>query len=129
SRGCAAGRLCSQRMTEGLRVVCVVPGRGGSDTVPCLNIRRLGDRPLLAHTQEAAQGGPTLDRIVVSTDVPRVAEVARAHGADVPFLRPSDLAADIPSLKPVIVHAVQQLEKDGDHPDIVVVLQATTPFR
>src|SRR5262249_60368828 len=72
---------------------------------------------------------PTLDRVVVSTDDPHVAEVARGHGADVPFLRPSDLAADIPSLKPVIVHAVRELEKAGDRPDIVVILQATTPFR
>jgi spore coat polysaccharide biosynthesis predicted glycosyltransferase SpsG/CMP-N-acetylneuraminic acid synthetase len=116
-------------MKDGKRVVCVVPARGGSDTVPYLNIKRLGDRPLLAHTLEAAQGAPTLDRIVVSTDDPRVAEVARAHGAEAPFLRPTDLAADIPSLKPVISHAVKELEAQGDRVDIVVVLQATTPFR
>ncbi|HVD77107.1 MAG TPA: acylneuraminate cytidylyltransferase family protein, partial [Vicinamibacteria bacterium] len=116
-------------MKNGLRVVCVVPARGGSDTVPYLNIKRLGDRPLLAHTLEAAQGAPTLDRVIVSTDDPRVAEVARAHGAEAPFLRPTDLAADIPSLKPVIAHAVKELEAQGERPDIVVVLQATTPFR
>src|SRR5207245_11714756 len=116
-------------MKNGLRVVCVVPARGGSDTVPYLNIKRLGDRPLLAHTLEAAQGGPPLDRVVGSTDDPRVAEVARAHGAEAPFLRPADLAGDIPSLKPVIAHAVKELEAQGERRDIVVVLQATTPFR
>ncbi|HEY7412277.1 MAG TPA: hypothetical protein VII13_16130 [Vicinamibacteria bacterium] len=116
-------------MKEGLRILAVVPARGGTDTVPYLNIKRLGDRPLLAHTLEAARAAPSVDRLVVSTDDPAVAEVARDHGADVPFLRPSDLAADIPSLKPVIVHAVRALEAEGDRFDLVVVLQATSPFR
>jgi len=119
----------ADQMKNGLRVVCVVPARGGTDSVPYLNIKRLGDRPLLAHTLDAAKGAATVDRVVVSTDDPRVAEVARAHGGEVPFLRPKDLAADIPSLKPVIVHAVREIEKTGDRPDIVVVLQATSPFR
>ena len=116
-------------MKNGLRVVCIVPARGGTDSVPYLNIKRLGDRPLLAHTLDAAKGATCVDRVVVTTDDPRVAEVAKAHGGEVPFLRPGDLAADIPSLKPVIVHAVREIEKAGDRPDIVVVLQATSPFR
>jgi spore coat polysaccharide biosynthesis predicted glycosyltransferase SpsG/CMP-N-acetylneuraminic acid synthetase len=116
-------------MIEGLRVVAIVPARGGTDAVPYLNIKRLGDRPLLAHTIEAAAKARTIDRVVVSTDDPRVAEVAHAAGADAPFLRPVELAADIPSLKPVIVHAVRALEAEGERADIVVVLQATAPFR
>jgi spore coat polysaccharide biosynthesis predicted glycosyltransferase SpsG len=112
-----------------LRVLAVVPARGGTDRVPYLNVKRLGDRPLLAHTLEAAKQARSIDRIVVSTDDAYVAEVARACGAEVPFLRPSELAADIPSLKPVIVHAVHQVEAGGERADIVVVLQATTPFR
>lgn len=116
-------------MKDGLRVVAVVPARGGSDRVPYLNIKRLGDRPLLAHTLEAAQGSSVVDRLVVSTDDERVAEVARAHGADVPFLRPPELSANLPSLKPVIAHAVRELEAEGERTDLVVVLQATTPFR
>lgn len=116
-------------MKDGLRVVAVVPARGGTDTHPYLNIKRLGDRPLLAHTLEAARGAPTLDRVVVTTDDERVAEVARTCEAEVPFLRPPELARDIPSLKPVIVHAVRELEAAGDRVDVVVVLQATTPFR
>jgi len=116
-------------MKNGLRVVCIVPARGGTDSVPYLNIKRLGDRPLLAHTLDAAKGATCVDRVVVTTDDPRVAEVAKAHGGEVPFLRPGDLAADIPSLKPVIVHAVREIEKAGDRADVVVVLQATSPFR
>ena len=116
-------------MKEGLRVVAIVPARGGTDSVPYLNIKRLGDRPLLAHTLEAAKGAACVDRVVVSTDDARVAEIAKAHGGEVPFLRPVDLAADIPSLKPVIVHAVREIEKAGERADVVVILQATSPFR
>jgi len=110
------------------RVVCVVPARG-TDRVPYLNIKRLGDRPLLAHTLEAARGARSLDRIVVSTDDERVADVARRWGAEVPFLRPRALAQDIPSLKPVIVHAVQELERAGERAEVIVVLQPSSPFR
>jgi spore coat polysaccharide biosynthesis predicted glycosyltransferase SpsG/CMP-N-acetylneuraminic acid synthetase len=110
-------------------VLAVVPARGGSDRVPYLNIKRLGDKPLLAHTLEAAQASAFVDRLVVSTDDPRVRDVARHHGAEVPFLRPKDLAGDIPSLKPVIAHAVAAVEATDARFDVVVVLQATTPFR
>jgi spore coat polysaccharide biosynthesis predicted glycosyltransferase SpsG/CMP-N-acetylneuraminic acid synthetase len=116
-------------MKEGLYVLAVVPARGGTDTVPYLNIKKLGDRALLAHTLDAARAAPSIDRLVVSTDDERVLEVARRHGAEVPFLRPQELAADIPSLKPVIAHAVAEAEKTGPRADVVVVLQATTPFR
>jgi CMP-N-acetylneuraminic acid synthetase/spore coat polysaccharide biosynthesis predicted glycosyltransferase SpsG len=116
-------------LRDGLRVVAIVPARGGTDRVPYLNIKRLGDRPLLAHTLEAARSSKTIDRVVVSTDDEHVAEVARAHGADVPFLRPQELAGDIRSLMPVIAHAVETLEAQGERADVVVVLQATSPFR
>jgi spore coat polysaccharide biosynthesis predicted glycosyltransferase SpsG/CMP-N-acetylneuraminic acid synthetase len=116
-------------LKDGLRVVAIVPARGGTDPVPNLNIKRLGDGPLLAHTLGAARGSRYVDRVIVSTDDAHVAEVARAHGAEVPFLRPPELAADLPSLKPVVAHAVHALEAAGDHIDLVVVLQATTPFR
>lgn len=116
-------------MRDGLRVLAVVPARGGSDSVPYLNIKRLGDKPLLAHTLDAARASPSIDRVVVSTDDPRVAAAAEQAGAEAPFLRPSSLARDLPSLKPVIVHAVLQAEAGGERADLVVVLQATSPFR
>ena len=116
-------------MKDGLRVVAIVPARGGTDPVPYLNIKRLGDCPLLAHTLAAARGSRYVDRVVVTTDDARVADVARGHGGEVPFLRPSELAADGPSLMPVVSHAVRSLEEGGDRVDVVVVLQATTPFR
>jgi spore coat polysaccharide biosynthesis predicted glycosyltransferase SpsG/CMP-N-acetylneuraminic acid synthetase len=116
-------------LKSGLRVLAVVPARGGTDPVPYLNIKRLGDCPLLAHTLQAARAASCVDRLVVSTDDPQVAEVARSWGAEAPFLRPPDLAGDIPSLKPVIAHAVREMEGRGERADVVVVLQATTPFR
>jgi CMP-N-acetylneuraminic acid synthetase len=115
-------------LRDGLRVLAVIPARGGSDTVPYLNIKRLGDKPLLAHTLDAARAS-SIDRVIVSTDDPRVAEAAAAAGADVPFVRPASLARDLPSLKPVIVHAVTEVERAGGPFDLVVVLQATSPFR
>jgi spore coat polysaccharide biosynthesis predicted glycosyltransferase SpsG/CMP-N-acetylneuraminic acid synthetase len=114
---------------DGRRVLCVVPARGGTDTVPYLNVKRLGDRPLIAHTLEAARQAQCVDRVVVSTDDPQVAEIARAWGAEAPFLRPPELARNLPSLKPVIAHAVREMETRGERADLVVVLQATTPFR
>jgi CMP-N-acetylneuraminic acid synthetase/spore coat polysaccharide biosynthesis predicted glycosyltransferase SpsG len=114
---------------DGLRVLAVIPARGGSDSVPYLNIKRLGDKPLLAHTIDAARGAASIDRIVVSTDDPKVADAAKASGAEVPFLRPSSLARDLSSLKPVIAHAVDEVEGQGDRVDVVVWLQATSPFR
>jgi N-acylneuraminate cytidylyltransferase len=114
---------------DGLRVLAIVPARGGTDPVPYLNIKRLGDCPLLAHTLQAARAASCVDRLVVSTDDPQVAEVARAWGGEAPFLRPAGLAGDIPSLKPVIAHAVREMEAQGEKADLVVVLQATAPFR
>jgi spore coat polysaccharide biosynthesis predicted glycosyltransferase SpsG/CMP-N-acetylneuraminic acid synthetase len=117
-------------MIGSFRVVAIVPARGGYDEVPDLNIKKLGPLPLVAHTLHQAAGSRYIDRIVVSTNDDRVADVAREHGAEVPFRRPSELAGKIPHLKPVIVHAVEFLEKsEGETIDVVVVLQATSPFK
>ena len=116
-------------MIGGARVLALVPARGGSDPVPFLNIKRLGDAPLLAHTLRAAHGASLVDQVVVSTDDESIADIARSHGALVPFLRPKELAGNIPSLRPVIEHAVAALEQQGERYDVIVVLQATTPFR
>jgi spore coat polysaccharide biosynthesis predicted glycosyltransferase SpsG/CMP-N-acetylneuraminic acid synthetase len=114
---------------DGLRVVALVPARGGTDRIPYLNIKRLGDRPLLAHTLDAARAASSVDRVVVSTDDDAVAEVAKGCGAEVPFVRPRELAEEINSLMPVVQHALREIERQGDRPDLVVLLQATTPFR
>jgi len=117
-------------LNEVLRVVAVVPARGGYDEVPYLNIKKLGPIPLIAHTLQQAKKSRYIDRVIVSTDDDQVAEVARQYGAEAPFRRPSQLSGKIPLLKPVIAHAVEFLEKgEGKRIDIVVTLQATSPFR
>jgi spore coat polysaccharide biosynthesis predicted glycosyltransferase SpsG/CMP-N-acetylneuraminic acid synthetase len=116
-------------MKGNLRVVAVVPARGGYDEVPYLNIKKLGPLPLVAHTLREAAKSQYVDRVVVSTDDQRVASVAREYGADVPFLRPAELT-QVPLIKPVVAHAVRFLEEnEGDRYDLVVMLQATSPFR
>src|SRR5258708_12281651 len=82
-------------LKEGLRVVAIVPARGGTDRVPYLNIKRLGDGPLLAHTLNAARGSRYVDRVVVSTDDAHVAEVAPPPRAAVPSLPPPPPAAPL----------------------------------
>ena len=110
----------------GPRALGVICARGGSKGLPDKNILDLGGKPLIAWTVAAAQGATRLDRTIVSTDSPRIADAARAHGADVPFLRPPELASDTAKITDALIHAVETL---GGGYDVVVLLQATSPFR
>ena len=117
-------------MKDGLCVLAVIPARGGKDPIPYLNIKPLGGKPLLAYTIEAARASRYIDRIVVSTNDPKVAQVAREYGAEVPFLRPEELSQNIPSLNPVLLHAADELKRlDGWRADVIVSLLPVTPFR
>lgn len=112
-----------------MRVLGVIPARGGSKGVPLKNIRPLGGRPLIAWTIEAAAGS-ALDRCVVSTDSDEVAEAAEAYGGEVPFRRPADLAQDTSPAIPNMQHAVRTTEElEGSVYDAIMMLQPTTPFR
>jgi CMP-N-acetylneuraminic acid synthetase/spore coat polysaccharide biosynthesis predicted glycosyltransferase SpsG len=113
-----------------MRVIFVVPARGGDHEVPYLNIKKLGSHPLIGHTLEQAKKSRYLDRLIVSTDHPKVKEVAEEYGASVPFLRPAELASDSAELKAIVRHAVEFVEaKEQIRFDVVVTLQATSPFR
>ena len=113
-----------------LTALGVIPARGGSKSVPRKNLKLLGGKPLIAWTIEAARAASELDRCVVSTDDEEIAEVARAHGADVPFLRPAEYALDSTPDLPVFQHALHWLaEHEGYRPDLVVHLRPTLPFR
>ena len=117
-------------MKDKLRVIAVVPARGGDHEVPYLNIKKLGPLPLIAHTLLEARKSQYIDRLVVSTDDDQVARVASEYGAEVPFKRPAELSGDIPQIQAVIRHAVRFSEEEGAARfDIVVALQATSPFR
>lgn len=117
-------------MSETVHTVAVIPARGGSKGLPGKNIRPLAGKPLIAYSIEAAQRSRLVDRVIVSTDDERIAEIARAHGAEVPFLRPPELAQDLTPTEPVLAHAVEWLERhEGYRVDIVLFLQTTDIFR
>jgi CMP-N,N'-diacetyllegionaminic acid synthase len=112
-------------------VLAVIPARGGSKGVPRKNIRPVCGKPLISYTIECAQAaGDLFHRIVVSTDDEEIAAVARQYGADVPFIRPAELAQDVSPIIPVFQHAVRWIEThDHIRFDWVCILQPTEPFR
>lgn len=117
-------------MKKNIKVLAIVPARGGSKSIPRKNIRHLGGVPLIAYSIEAAKQSLFVDRVIVSTDDKEIAEVATAWGAEVPFLRPADLAGDDVTDFPVFEHALRWLEFNENYlPDIVVQLRPTTPLR
>ena len=108
----------------------MIPARGGSKGIPQKNIVQLMGRPLLAYTCEAALASHLLDRVVVSTDDPGIAQIARECRVEAPFMRPQELAQDDTATLPVIQHAVRWLqETEGYSPDAVMILQPTSPLR
>ena len=112
-------------MIDGLKVLAVVPARGGSKGLPRKNILDLAGRPLIAWTLAAARQSRLIDRCVVSTDDEEIAAVARAHGGDVPFMRPAELSTDTAETASALIHVIEQLPGY----DILVTLQPTSPLR
>lgn len=106
-----------------------IPARGGSKGIPDKCIKPLLGKPLIAYTIEAALKSNYLDRIIISTEDERIAEVARQFGSEVPFLRPKELATDSTPTLPVIQHGLRCLQEQGYSPDFVVLLQPTSPLR
>ncbi|MDQ0922275.1 CMP-N,N'-diacetyllegionaminic acid synthase [Pseudarthrobacter sp. W1I19] len=111
-----------------MTILCIIPVRGGSKGVPRKNLRDVGGKPLVVWTIEQALAASGLD-VLVSTDDPEIADVARAAGADVPFLRPAELAQDQTATEPVVEHAIGFRSDQGQRPDAVMLLQATSPIR
>jgi CMP-N-acetylneuraminic acid synthetase len=113
-----------------LRVLAVVPARGGSKGIPRKNLLLLAGKPLVAHAIESGLAATLVTRVLCSTDDPAIAAAARAAGAEVPFLRPAELAQDSSGDQPVFEHALRWLEThDGWQPDLVVNLRPTAPLR
>ena len=112
-----------------MTTIATVCARGGSRGVPGKNLRPLAGKPLIAHTIQQARACRAIDAVYVSTDDPRIADVAKAAGATVPFLRPAKLAtAEAPKL-PVIRHLVEAVEAAGQRVDRIVDLDPTSPLR
>jgi CMP-N-acetylneuraminic acid synthetase len=111
-----------------ISIVALVPARAGSKGLPGKNLRPLGGVPLLAHTIAAGRDAKFIDRVYVSTEDPKIAETARAHGAEV-IERPAALATDQTQNDAVAVHALKEIEQSGVSPDFLVLLQPTSPLR
>lgn len=118
-----------------MRVLCVIPVRGGSKGIPRKNLKPIAGKPLVAWTIEQAleaakelEDQHTLD-VLVSTDDAELAQIARDYGAQVPFIRPAELAQDTTATEPVIEHAIDFYTQAGQRPDAVMLLQATSPVR
>jgi N-acylneuraminate cytidylyltransferase len=111
-------------------VLAIVPARGGSKGLPGKNTRPFCGLPLIAHAILFARSCPEVSKIIVTTDSPEIAEVARSYGADVPFLRPRELAADDTPLWPVLQHALRAVERHhGARYRHVALIDPTTPCR
>jgi len=118
-------------MSQFDRVLALIPARGGSKGVPRKNVRLVCGKPLIAYTIETALAARHLfHRTIVSTDDLEIAEVSKRFGAEVPFMRPSELAGDRESMLTVIQHAVRFVEdRDDVELDWICLLQPTEPFR
>ena len=111
------------------RVIATICARGGSKALPGKNLRPLAGKPLIVHTIEHALACRVIDGVFVSTDDEHIAEVAQRAGAQVPYLRPAELATDEAPKLPAIGHLVAHLERSGMSVDTVVDLQPTSPLR
>lgn len=108
--------------------LAVIPARGGSKRIPRKNIKSFCGKPIIAWSIEAAQASGCFDKIIVSTDDTEIAEVARAYGAHVPFIRPPELSDDHTGTTPVIVHAIDWANKNIGTVDYACCIYATAPF-
>ena len=112
-----------------MRILALIPARGGSKRLPGKNIKLLGGKPLINWTIDVAQGIPEICEILVSTDDPEIALVAKAAGANVPWLRPEVLATDQATSVDVALHAINWYEEESGSVDGLLLLQPTSPFR
>jgi len=108
--------------------LAIIPARGGSKRIPRKNIKLFCGKPMIAWPIEAAQASGCFDRIIVSTDDAEIAEVARVHGAEVPFIRPSELSDDYTGTIPVVAHAVGWMAEQFGPVEFACCLYATAPF-
>ncbi|MBZ9628912.1 acylneuraminate cytidylyltransferase family protein [Psychroflexus sp. CAK1W] len=112
-----------------MRVLGIIPARGGSKGIPGKNIKALGGKPLLHYTIEAAKASRLLDRVILSSDDAEITDLGKSAGLEVPFVRPAHLATDQSGSLEVVQHALNFFTQKGKVFDAVCLLQPTTPFR
>jgi CMP-N,N'-diacetyllegionaminic acid synthase len=111
-----------------MRIISIIPARGGSKGIPKKNLKFLAGKPLIAHSILDAREATTIDEIYVSTDDREIAEVASQYGAKIVF-RPAELASDTASSESALIHAINEIETTGILPESIVFLQCTSPIR
>lgn len=112
-----------------MKILAIIPARGGSKGLPKKNIRKLDGKPLIQYSIEAAQKS-RVNKIIVSTDDEKISKIAQSLKIDVPFMRPKKLAGDKVSSEEVIRHVLKNLEEKQNYiPEIIVLLQPTSPLR
>jgi N-acylneuraminate cytidylyltransferase/CMP-N,N'-diacetyllegionaminic acid synthase len=116
-------------MYKGKKILGMIPARGGSKGLKRKNVKHLLGKPLIAWTIEQALLSKYLDVVVLSTEDEEISSIARSYGADIPFMRPAELASDDTSGVDVALHALDELEKFGHAYDVIVDLQPTSPLR
>lgn len=113
-----------------MKIVGIITARGGSKGIPRKNVKLLHGKPLIAYTIEAAKESGVFDRIILSTDDSEIAAVGKQYGAEVPFMRPAELAEDTTPTLPVLMHAIKWLKDNEKYePNAVAILQPTAPLR
>lgn len=113
-----------------MEVLAIIPARVGSKGIPMKNIMKINDKPLIEYTIRAAKKSKLVDRIIVSTDSKKIANISKLLGAEVPFLRPKKIATDKSSNYQVVSHTLDFLQKNESYvPEMIVILQPTNPLR
>lgn len=112
-----------------MKILGIIPARGGSKGIPKKNIKLLGNKPLLKYTSDVALNSKYLDKVILSSDDNAIIEVGKTNGLEVPFKRPTNLANDLATSLSVIQHAIQFFEEKKEYFDAVCLLQVTYPFR
>lgn len=112
-----------------MKILALIPARGGSKGIPGKNIKLLGGKPLIAHAANSASQSSSISRLIISTDSEEIAQVASIHGIEVPFIRPQELALDTTPSIDVMIHALNHFKNLGEEFDAICLLQATSPFK
>jgi N-acylneuraminate cytidylyltransferase len=110
-------------------ILTIIPARGGSKGIPKKNIKLLGEKPLIGWSIDAAKKSSLIDKIIVSSDSEEIISTSKKHEAEVPFVRPSELANDTATTKDVLIHTIKHFKEQNKHFDYIVLLQPTSPFR
>lgn len=116
-------------MSGAKRAVALIPARAGSKRIEGKNVRKLGDHPLIAYAISAALESGVFDAVILSTDSAEYADVARAYGAEIPFLRPEDLAGELSPDIEWVEYTLARLQRDDRTFDAFSILRPTNPFR